>query len=324
MALRVHMLEEPDRELLDGLEPLLGKDIVLTCSRAVPDPADYEVLISGVPDPEAMEASPHLRLLIIPWSGLPRRTRELMLKYPHVRVHNIHHNAAPAAEMAVTLMLAAAKDLIPIDRDLRGGDWTRRYRPSSARLIEESRALVLGYGAIGRRIATACLGLCMRVRAIAAGGLEEAHPEIEIHPRVKIPGLLPVSDVLFLSLPLTSETEGLIGARELALLPDGAILVNVSRGAIVDEEALYAELERGRLRAGLDVWYDYPGSKDARKATEPSSYPFGELPNVVMTPHLAGHCERTEELRARELSRLLNLAAKGEPLPNRVDLQSGY
>ena len=81
---------------------------------------------------------------------------------------------------------------------------------------------------------------------------------------------------------------------------------------------------RKRIRAGLDVWYNYPESEESRTDTQPSHYSFHELPNVVMTPHLAGHSDRTEMLRASHLAHLLNLASEGAPIPNQVDLEKGY
>ena len=126
---------------------------------------------------------------------------------------------------------------------------------------------------------------------------------------------------------LMDETRGLIGETELALMSDSAILVNVGRGPVVDESALYLALRDGTLHAaGLDVWYNYPTDEPGRSATRPSEYPFHELDNVVMSPHRAGapHTPETESLRMRALADLLNAAARGEPIPNRVDLVLGY
>jgi len=324
MKLKVHLKRQPCEDLVPPLERLLSKDITLTCSDKLPDPPDYEILICGVPDREAIEASPRLKYLVIPWSGLPQKTRDLMLQFPEIAVHNIHHNAVPAAEMAITLMLVAAKDLISIDRALREGDWSKRYEPASPVIITGRKALVLGYGAIGKEIAARCLGLGMAVSAIAAEKGETMDPQIRVHPPDRLHSLLPNSEILFLSLPLTGETRGLIGEKELSLLPDGAVIVNVSRGSIIDEEALYKHLKTGRLRAGLDVWYEYPRTPEARTDTPPSRFPFHDISNVVMTPHLAGHSDMTEAFRARELARLLNLAREGRPLPNKVDLSRGY
>ena len=336
MKLKVHLLEKTDPKLMTPLKEYLKPDVSITCGETVPEPADFEILVCGVPNRESIEASPSLRHLIIPWAGLPRKTRELMRDYPDITIHNIHHNAVPVAEMALTLMLAAAKDLIAIDGSFRNLDWSKRYDPPSLMLLTGKRALILGYGSIGREIASRCLGLEMKVGAVDANageaktqteetaGLKASESSVLISPPEELCSLLPGANVLFISMPLTDATKGLLGARELSLLPNGAILVNVSRGRIVDEQSFYHELESGRIRAGLDVWYNYPENEESRTDTQPSSFPFSDLPNVVMTPHLAGHSNRTEELRAGQLAHLLNLAAEGRSLPNKVDLERGY
>jgi phosphoglycerate dehydrogenase-like enzyme len=163
----------------------------------------------------------------------------------------------------------------------------------------------------------------MDVSAISYSGKSKGD-DIKIYPPSRLDDLLPQADVLFLSLPLTDDTKGLIEQKRLSMLPDDAIIVNVSRGRIIDEKALYETLKSGRIKAGLDVWYNYPENEEDRKNTPPSEYPFHELPNVIMTPHLAENTDRTEAFRAQELARLLNLAAKGKPLPNRVDVEKGY
>ena len=113
----------------------------------------------------------------------------------------------------------------------------------------------------------------------------------------------------------------------MALMPERAILVNVGRGPVVNEPALYHALRDGTLHAaGLDVWYNYPNDEPGRTSTNPSEYPFCELDNVVMSPHRAGapNTSETESLRVRALAELLNAAARREPIPNRVDLDLGY
>jgi len=148
--------------------------------------------------------------------------------------------------------------------------------------------------------------------------------ETELFSIERLPELLPRADFLFVALPLSPATEGIIGAAELALLPNGATVVNIARGPVVNEAALFEALRSGRIRAGLDVWYTYPESEDARTATAPSGYPFHELDNVVMTPHMAGHDAGGEQRQIAELAAMLNAAASGKPLPNRVDPRRGY
>jgi phosphoglycerate dehydrogenase-like enzyme len=117
----------------------------------------------------------------------------------------------------------------------------------------------------------------------------------------------------------------LIGAAELALLPAPGVLVNIGRGRIVDEAALYGALRDGRLSAaGLDVWYSYPPDEAARAHWPPSAYPFHELDNVIMSPHRGGAADETARLRMGALAEMLNAAAAGREMGNRVDLGAGY
>jgi phosphoglycerate dehydrogenase-like enzyme len=333
MVLAVHLLQSFDNEWIAQLKSALDPDITLTHGSQLPSPADFSILISGRPEKEHLVASQHLRTLIIPWAGLPEPTRKLMLDHPDIAIHNIHHNSAPAAETAVALMMAAARKTIPIDRSLRTHDWTPRYTydgpvPGGPLLLSGKTALILGYGAIGQKIASACRGLSMKVLGIKNDIPGYSDGSVEIYSMDALPNLLPRANVLFVCLPLTPETKGIIGRQQLDLLPDEAIIVNIARGPIIDEKALYTALkspdQKTRLRAGLDVWYNYPKDKDVRANTPPSKYPFHELDNVVMSPHLGGHSDATEKLRIAELADMLNTAAKGEPLPNPVDPHRGY
>jgi phosphoglycerate dehydrogenase-like enzyme len=147
----------------------------------------------------------------------------------------------------------------------------------------------------------------------------------EIHASETLPELLPRANFLLVCLPYTPETDGLIGQKELELLPEPAVLVNIGRGKIVQQEALYNALKEGRLHAaGVDVWYNYPEEDAERSHTEPADFPFHELQNLVMSPHRGGATMESEPIRMADLSRLLNAAAKDEPIPNKVDLSLGY
>jgi phosphoglycerate dehydrogenase-like enzyme len=251
-----------------------------------------------------------------------------MLEFPGITVHNLHHNAQPVAELVMALLLAAAKGIVPLDRSLRADDWTPRYQPSRTLLLSGKTALVLGYGAIGRIVARLCRGLGLEVIATRRQAAVPPQRDAEgtlVAPAAMLHDLLPRTDALLVCVPHTPDTTGLIGAEELALLPAHAVLVNIARGPVVDEAALYHALrERTIHAAGLDVWYHYPDSEEARAHTPPSAYPFHELDNVVMSPHRGGASTETERLRLEHLAVLLNAAAQGEPLPNRVDLGAGY
>jgi len=326
MRLSVHLLRQPASALLAHLRANLDSKIHLTHGSDLPAPAEYHILVAGRPRREHLTASPNLRALVIPWAGLPDSTRELMRDFTGLTVHNLHYNAVPVAEMVLALMLAAAKFIVPIDRVFRTHDWTPRYRPNPSVLLEGKTALILGYGTIGRRVAHLCRGLGMRVIATRRNAFASS-PDTpdEIHPPETLHRLLPRAHVLIICLPHTVETTALIGEAELALLPSGAILVNVGRGPIVDEAALYRALRDGTVyAAGLDVWYNYPADEAARRHNPPSAYPFYELDNVVMSPHRASGSNESEVRRMTHLAALLNAAARGKAIPNRVDLTAGY
>ena len=327
--MHVHISHVISEEWLDQIRSGLDPNIVITTGKTPPDPAAYEILVKGTPTREDIEASPNLRAVIIPWAGVPPETVELLREHPAITLHNLHHNDAPTAEMAIALLMAATRFLIPIDRSFRRFDWTLRYEPLPAQILDGKTALILGFGAIGQRVGRVCEALGMKVLAT------RRHPNAglrydlraEVYPSQALPDLLPRANVLIITLPLTPHTRGLIGAEELARLPDNAIFVNVGRGEIVDEAALYDALKTGKLAAaGLDVWWNYPETKEARKHTPPSAYPFHELDNVVMTPHLAGAwgTPDSEARRIEALVNMLNAAARGEQPPNRVDLEQGY
>ncbi|MBD3367327.1 MAG: hydroxyacid dehydrogenase [Candidatus Eisenbacteria bacterium] len=310
------------------LRELLVPGIRVVVGQADGIESERHVLVQGLPSREDIEGSPNLRTVVIPWSGLPRATREILLDNRHIEVHNIHHNAAPAAELAVALLLAAAKRVVVMDRALRSGDWRPRYGDETSTTLDGRTALVLGYGAIGRRVAAACRGLGMHVigvkRTLRPG--DDDVPD-DVHAMEDLDGLLPQSSVLVLSVPLTDETKGLIDTHRLGLLPAGAVLVNIARGRVVDEDALFEALRSGALgAAGIDVWYNYPRAEEERAHTPPSSRPFNELDNVVMSPHRGGafKADDTERRRVEALARVLNALARGGPAPNRVDVDRGY
>lgn len=319
----VHILRKPSPEALLKLEENLDKGIRVSFGMEIPHQADYQILVGGVFTREWVTASPNLQKVIIPWAGLPTNTRDILLDYPQVSVYNLHHNAAPTAEMAVALLFAAAKQIIPMDRALRASDWWPRYRPTPAILLMGKTVLVLGYGAIGQKIGEVLKAVGMRILAIRKN--PEPDEMAEVFPPTHLHELLPQADVLMIALPLTSETEGMIGKKELSLLPKGGILVNVGRGPVVAQEALYVALRNRDLgAAGLDVWYNYPEDENHRSNTPPADFPFYEMDNVVMSPHRGGGTVETELLRMVNLADSLNAAARGKSVPNYVDLRAGY
>lgn len=204
-------------------------------------------------------------------------------------------NSAAVAEHAVALMLAAAKRLFENDRAIRQGIFDQKIL---LRSLEESTATIVGLGSIGQEVAKRLNAFGTKLYAIDLVR-ETREPVSSLRGLDGLKEALGSSDFVVLTLPLTRETSGLIGARELSWMHGDACLVNVGRGQLVQEEALYLHLRaHPRFTACIDVWWKYPPFKEeviAAYFTYPFSYPFHLLDNVIMTPHVAALAGRATE-----------------------------
>lgn len=324
MRVHAHIGYEPGDDALHLLQARLHDDVHLTIGDP-PASATYEILVAGRPSEALLSASCSLHTLIIPFAGLPAETRARLQSYPQVNVHNLHHNAAPTAEMALALLLAVARRLIPSHQAFRKNDWTPRYAPIPQVLLRGKTALILGYGSVGEHLGVILKAMGMRVLGTRRKRIDEA---AGIYPPEALHELLVQANVLIVTLPDTDETFGLIGRVELMTMPRGSIVINVGRAGVVNQVALYQCLVNGHLfGAGLDVWYNYPSADEqSRQNTAPATMPFGELDSVVMSPHRGGGGgnDEIEALRMEALADALNAAAQGEAIPHRIELSRGY
>lgn len=282
-----------------------------------------QVLVDGGPPEELLDGE-SLERVIVPYAGLGARLRGLLLARPRLRAHNSHFNDAMVAQHVVALVLAVANRVVWDDRALRRGDWGPPVSATHGRgvYLRGKRALLLGYGSIARAAAPALRALGLELTAF------RRHPDPHADvPQVGRDGLLAAlaeADVVVCTLPSTDETRGLVGERELAAMKETAILVNVGRGDVVDEAALYGALAEGRVfGAGIDVWYVYPRDDEERRSTAPSRFPFAELPNVVMTPHSANDLMGWRTMAARDVLATLEALTRGEER-NLLDVARGY
>ncbi|MEQ8767328.1 MAG: NAD(P)-dependent oxidoreductase [Planctomycetota bacterium] len=324
MALSVHLPEPWEPDFLGELKRFLRPGIRLSS-----DPAqeDFRILVAGRPEEDLLRRSPDLKALIVPFAGIPMETRERLRRArPDLPVHNLHHNAIPTAEFAIALLMTLAKRLVPADRDLRRGDWSCRYAPDPGLLLSERNATVLGFGAVGQRVARMTHALGLRTTAIRRSTPAVAQRDgIALRRREELPEVLETTDVLMLCLPETAETHGILDREAIGRLSPGALLVNISRGGLIDEAACFEALTSGQLGgAAFDAWWRYPEDEASRTNTPPAAHPFWELDNVVLSPHRGGRSDRTGHLRALHLAGLLNAADRKDPIPNRVSLERGY
>jgi len=326
--LHVHVLIAQQIDSIDLLKQNLEPNISISSGGIGDIPHETSILVTGHSTVEMLSVLPYLKSLIIPWAGVAPETLDLLRGFPHISIHNLHHNALPVAEYALALLLSAANTIVPVDRALRANDWRPRYTHTSSTLISGKTVLILGYGNIGKALSNLLIGFNMTILA-TRNSINSPSKEglIQVFPANLLHNLLPKADFLIVTLPLTPLTRGLIGKKELALLPRHAVVVNIGRGDIIDQKALYQALKKhATMAAGIDVWYNYPKNDEDQPNTPPADYPFHDLDNIVMSPHRAGNLNQTdiEVLRMTHLAELLNQAAKGTPMANRVDPEKGY
>lgn len=209
------------------------------------------------------------------------------------------------ADLTVALILAVRRRIFEGDRFVRDGKWGTEWMSGTLVGDEIGGATlgIVGLGRIGRAVARRAESFGMRIVYSRRSDARDAEYEY-----LDLDDLLRAADVVSLHVPLTDETRALIDARRLALLRDGACLINTARGAIVDEAALVLELASGRLRAGLDVFVDEPHV--------PAE--LLELPNVVILPHIGSATRATREAATAELVANIHAALEGAELPNLV------
>ena len=219
------------------------------------------------------------------------------------------HTAAPTAELAVGLMLAVSRRMFEAQRDLLAGRWQRWELDGWTGTSLHGKTIgIVGFGAIGRRVAQTCLALGMRV-LVNTRTPRSLDQDWHYHD---LDDLLHESDIVSLHVPLTPDTAGLIGARELEAMRPGAILINCARGPLVDESALLTALDSGRLAgAGLDVFTVEPLPLDA---------PILTHPRVVALPHIGSATVTARQSMLRDaISNAIAVLEHGWAAPNIVN-----
>lgn len=213
------------------------------------------------------------------------------------RAIGVHESSV--AEQVIAGVLAMTKEIPAFVGFQANAVWAHRRVGG----LLGMRAIMLGYGAIGRATGDLLGAFGVEVTGISRSG---RHPAL---PLSAISGLLPNCDILVITLPLTDESRGLVDREMLSLLPDGAMVVNVSRGSVVQREALEEELVSGRLRAALDVTEPEPLPRDN---------PLWHLPNVLITPHVGGDTDLFPRLASQMVVAQMTRYIDGDPLKHQV------
>ena len=223
------------------------------------------------------------------------------------------------AEYVMAVLLRRAVPLEDADRQLRAGAWPywagspERTHPE----LSGSTIGLLGYGHIGKAVARRAKAFEMRVHVanrspVAADGVVD-----RAFPWDALPAFWGSVDVVVVTVPLTGGTRGLVDAAAIAAMRPDAMLINVARGPVVEERALFEALRDRRIGgAAIDTWYAYPPPDLV--PTQPSSLPFNTLPNVLMTPHMSGWTDGTIRRRQETMARNIGRRLRGEACENVV------
>ena len=284
----------------------------------MPRLADVHVL-AVVFNREIAAAAKRLKLAQVPGAGLDRIDRSALSAATSLA--NAYRHEVGIAKYVMGVMLAMTRRFCPIDAALRRGSWVSQWGVDTAPPLPwpelAGKTLgILGYDRIGHALAHRARAFDMAVYAIrrdvagSSAGLAFLGGPDALHD------VLRRTDYLAVTRSLNDQTRGLIQARELSLIKPTAVLVNVARAEIVDEDALYGALRERRIAgAALDVWYRYPTEPEP---TFPSRRPFHELGNVLMTPHISGWTEGMLEARAMLIAENIHGTAHGEPPLNLI------
>ncbi|BDS08553.1 hypothetical protein NT6N_35930 [Oceaniferula spumae] len=313
----------------DLIQPMLHSGVTLTTGETIPPTT--ELLITEHCSAEDLDHSVCLKWILFPCAGVPAPMRPVLASRTHLSAHNLHYNDISVSEHAIALLMAAKKHITPFDKHLRQGHWSSPSIDTSHGMLSGSKCLLLGYGAIGKRIAHVLDALGV-ITTVVKRNVDHDLPHPCVGPKSWLT-LLPKTDILICTLPATEETYQMVDQAAFAALPTHAVFINVGRASCVDEQALYQALRSKSIgAAGIDVWWNYPPSfpydnkNDHPPPCFPSKHPYHELENLVMTPH-RGSDYRMETLQHRLRNLIverINQAAEGIPLPNKVSVKHGY
>ncbi len=289
----------PDEGLLEELGELPGVEWV---AWELDGPAPREHLDIVVPPywggAELLERLEGTSVGLVQWQsiGFNGVDAHLPAGIPLANAATVHE--ASTAELALALLLAAQRGIPEFVRDGDARGWDLRTFPS----VADRRVLIVGYGGVGKAIDARLAGFETHVTRLARTARQDrdlSGKPVEVRGFERLAESLAEAEIVILAVPLTPETTGLIDAAALAALPDGALLVNVARGRVVDTAALVRELDSGRLRAALDVTDPEP---------LPADHPLWSCANTLITPHAGGDSTamlpRVVDLIRRQIARM--------------------
>ena len=306
-------------ESLRGAFPQLDSIVSSDGETILREMADAEIFISWTLKPEQFARAQKLRWIHSPAAGVTQLLFPAVVESDVIVTNSTTVHSIPVAEQAVALLFALARRFRNCFDDQAACRWGQKESWEPSRIPTELNGKTLGlvgFGAIGREVAARARALGMTIVAVKRDPSRGAELADRVYSPRELPALLEQADYVLLAAPGNPETRHLIGEPEFGRMKPSAALVNVARGTLVDTDALVRALAAGKLAgAGLDVTDPEP---------LPPEHPLWKLPNVLITPHLAGATDRYWQRQADMVFENLRRYLSGEPLLNRVDKQRGY
>ena len=303
-----------------GMEALLAHShqlITVSQNLSMPDEvAHFQTadVVVGVTLNSSMPAPLKARLLQAPAAGTDGILRECLPSNCQLANCFGHENAI--AEFVMAALLARHVPLHDADSALRQGEW--KYfagRPGALRTELGSQTMgLVGFGHIAKTLASRAKAFGMKVLVANRSAVQSSQVD-QYFSLDHLKDFVTACDVVVVTLPLTEQTRSLINANELAAMKPKAVLVNVGRGLVIDEQALFEALQHKQIGGAIiDTWYQYPNSETA--TCNPSKFDFASLNNVLMTPHMSGWTEGTVQRRKQTIADNINRLHQGQSLIN--------
>ena len=257
-----------------------------------------------------------LKLIHLPGAGLDAINFKSVPD--KVTVCNVFEHEVPISEYVISSILMWTTRIHLQDRLLRKNDWSgsHLFGPTHQELCGKTIG-ILGYGRIGKAVASRIKPFGVDVIACSPRAPSSGVTPDKYYPMSQLSQFLSESDFLVIAAPLTDETHDLIGDKELTQMKPNSVLINIARGTIVNEKAIFNSLKTGTIRgAVIDTWYRYP--ENSSDEIPPSNYDFSKLENVIMTPHSSAWTDGLILRRNRVIAENLNRLSDGRELMNVV------
>ncbi len=291
---------------------------------------NVQIIVGWRPSQELLEQAQHLQLFLFPGVGVQNLIdwfRDHGQQRGIVLV-NSHGNSYLVAQHSVALLLALLNKIVPHHNWMKDGEWRKGDADAKTTLLRNRTVGFLGYGAINQQVHRFLAGFDVKFTGLRRSwrGKREPLPTVmkKYNPS-QLNAFLDAIDTLLVAVPLTPETEGMIAYNELKRLGPEGVLVNVGRGAVINQKSLYQALKKNDIAgAAIDVWYTYQPEPDESGRKYPFEQPFHELDNIILSPHRAyspaDDLERWDEI----IENIRRFAQGRTDFLSIVDLKRGY